>query len=579
MLWNQKNYLFESKNNKKQYLKKYCFFCCIIFEFHYIAINLIPMLFMLEKIKQMYANCKLKKYIFLFLSFFALLFLYNIFYVQTGEEDTKQEIIVVKNKQDWKEEKASKYSDILNEENYERIWINPNDYPKLGDFLKELKTFSGVTIDPVKEDFVVWKDISTWSTMYIPFRQDRINSDDFSWDLKNIAILDIYEWYKNNKLYWWEWSKSWSRIIFEEDLAHSSTTQLTWIFNLSTNVIDLIDEMEKYDSKATNKVELLSYLYDFVWNYDKAGDKRSELCDSPDCKKETNVKFYWTILDQDGNPLSWVKITLLNNDEFFTTSWDDWKYELNFKSFPFSHLRFKASKQWYSDWFTSLSLNTYKDLDWPNAYKLTINLNKNNANYSVDTLDSKYSGLEYYEFSSSQSKYLVPTDWLYLFDGSKWKWTKFDVYLYEFTKWDKIDDLVTVDTFNPVYGYVWNLMKTFWMPYIQFIDSDTWEEIFVNKSNPMILQNNIYHMQELFDNYDKVYEALTKDDMEFLVQKSLELWWYPIDFEFLTTNNFLRWPAWWALDRKKWVWENIGSRVISVEWLVELPFYSINDVD
>jgi hypothetical protein len=25
---------------------------------------------------------------------------------------------------------------------------------------------------------------------------------------------------------------------------------------------------------------------------------------------------------------------------------------------------------------------------------------------------------------------------------------------------------------------------------------------------------------------------------------------YPIDFDFLTENNFLKWPAWWVLDRK-----------------------------
>jgi hypothetical protein len=67
--------------------------------------------------------------------------------------------------------------------------------------------------------------------------------------------------------------------------------------------------------------------------------------------------------------------------------------------------------------------------------------------------------------------------------------------------------------------------------------------------------------------------------MEFLVKKSRELWWYPIDFEFLTKNDFLRWPAWWALDRKKWVWENIWAKVITMDGLIETPFYSINDMN
>jgi hypothetical protein len=65
--------------------------------------------------------------------------------------------------------------------------------------------------------------------------------------------------------------------------------------------------------------------------------------------------------------------------------------------------------------------------------------------------------------------------------------------------------------------------------------------------------------------------------MQFLVDKSNELWWYPIDFDFLTNNNFLRWPARWSLDRTTWIWSNVWSRVLNVKGLVELPFYHIKD--
>ncbi len=61
------------------------------------------------------------------------------------------------------------------------------------------------------------------------------------------------------------------------------------------------------------------------------------------------------------------------------------------------------------------------------------------------------------------------------------------------------------------------------MPYIQFIHTETKKELFVAKSNPMILQNNIYHMKELYENYDNIYEALTPEDMKYLVSKSKEL--------------------------------------------------------
>jgi hypothetical protein len=60
------------------------------------------------------------------------------------------------------------------------------------------------------------------------------------------------------------------------------------------------------------------------------------------------------------------------------------------------------------------------------------------------------------------------------------------------------------------------------MPYIQFIDRETKQELFIKSSEPMILQNQIYHMQELYDNYDKIYSAVTPEDMNNLYKYSQE---------------------------------------------------------
>jgi hypothetical protein len=43
------------------------------------------------------------------------------------------------------------------------------------------------------------------------------------------------------------------------------------------------------------------------------------------------------------------------------------------------------------------------------------------------------------------------------------------------------------------------------MPYIQFIDKDSGKELYIKSSNPMILQNTVHHMKELYNNYDKIY--------------------------------------------------------------------------
>jgi hypothetical protein len=65
-------------------------------------------------------------------------------------------------------------------------------------------------------------------------------------------------------------------------------------------------------------------------------------------------------------------------------------------------------------------------------------------------------------------------------------------------------------------------MKTFGMPYIQFFDADTDKELFIYSSNPMILQNQIYHMKELYENYDQIYTEVTLEDMEYLYNYSQE---------------------------------------------------------
>jgi len=57
------------------------------------------------------------------------------------------------------------------------------------------------------------------------------------------------------------------------------------------------------------------------------------------------------------------------------------------------------------------------------------------------------------------------------------------------------------------------------MPYIQFFDSNG-KELFVYKSNPMLVENKIYHMKELYENYDKIYEPITKEDMNYLYEYS-----------------------------------------------------------
>ena len=470
------------------------------------------------------------------------------------------------------------------EDKYKDLWINPNDYEKIEDFLEDTETLSGLTLDISKNDFVTCTEKTDWKVVYNPYYHDFIRKWFFkNKDYKNQAIEDIYKSYKKNCIVWGYKSDSKSKVIFEWDIGHNDTYILNEIFTKKRNIDETVEELEKIPNKSIEKKEFISYIYDLKWDYRKANQNREKTCleNKITCDKKNKIKIYWKVLDENDKPVFGAKVVLLNNPKNFTISNSKWEYKIEMEYYPFSHLRFKSSKRGYSDWYKTISFNNSNG-SWERRDKLNFNLTK--AHYSEEIVKSEASNLkkirdrDYFVFETSQSKYLVPTDWLYYADWKKWEWDNLNVYMYEFKKSDKIDDLTNSDTFSPVFWYVWNLMKTFWMPYIQFFDNDTRKELFVYKSDPMILQNNIYHMQELYDNYDGIYEALTKDDMEFLVEYSKKQWWYPIDFDFLTQNNFLRWPAWWALDRNKWVWEAIPAKVLTVDGLIETRFYSINDL-
>lgn len=472
---------------------------------------------------------------------------------------------------------------LLNEDNYNKVWINPDKYTSFKSFLEDFKSFTWVLIDPVNEKFVVWINSSSWNVVFIPF--------DFknSWDVfdnsinKNLAILDIYNAYKSESIYWWVDSNYWNKILFEEDLQHPLTSQLRKIFDVnlfdqSNNVFNIIDELSKSEEIGISNTELLSYLYDFTWNYTKATEKRNSICEKykTDCDKKTNVNLSWKVYDANWKPLSWVKIELLNDTNIFWKTDVDWNFTIKFSYFPFSHLRFKSTLTWYSDWFSTVSLNNYYS-DESNL-SLSFKLQKADDSFLINNENkAEFKKWKYYIIETDFSKYFIPINWLYYMNWRSYTKDNFDIYSYLFTKSSNMNSMLENDTFEPVYWYVWNIMKTFGMPYIQFVDKDTGEELYIKSSNPMILQNQVYHMKELYENSDQIYQELTDDDMKFLFEQSEELWGYPIDFDFLTKNNLLRWPARWSLDRKTWVWSNVWSRVLNINGLVELPFYHIKD--
>lgn len=470
------------------------------------------------------------------------------------------------------------YVSTLSTNTYKDLWIDLLKYNTFDDFLNDFKTFSWVYINPVEENFVIWVDSWSGQVTYIPFSLETRSIFDNK-DFKNQAIIDIYNAYKAWEIYGWKDSSYNHKIIFKRDVEHNETPTLRQIFWKNINVDYIVEDLEKVSNIWSSKNELLAYLYDFTGRYDEANLLKESICTKNEiyCKKNIEVTFSWSILDESWNSIAWAKIELLNNPSINTISDQNWNYNLSLNAYSFSHLRLKASKKWFSDSFYTISLNTYEDTSWPTDY--TNNFVLNSATKVIDLTKEnleEYSKWWFHVFKTEQSTYFVPKKWLYYLNWENYTSDYLSIYMYEFNKWTNTDWLLLNDTFDPVYWYVWNLMKTFGMPYIQFFDKD-WNELFVKSSNPIILQNQIYHMKELYENYDQIYEAITDEDMKYLVEVSDNLWWYPIDLDWQIENNFLKWPAWWALDRKTWIWSNVWHKVLTEQGLVELPFYSIKD--
>ncbi len=473
-----------------------------------------------------------------------------------------------------------KISDILNKDNYDKIWINPEKYDTFEKFLLDFKTFSWVTINPIEEKFSIALKSNSWSTLYIPynFKKNKTLFDDKT--NKNLAILDIYSSYKKDLIYWWYNSLNGAKVIYEGDLVHPLTENLKRVFSSETNAFDLIKDLNKSEFIWKDNTELLAYLYDFTGDYESSKETREKMCfEFNNCDKSISLEVSGKVKDVNWNPISWAKVELLNENSNSTFTEKDWTYSIKFDVFTFSHLRFKTSIIWYSDAFSNYSLNDYY---FPiESKKILIDFSLSSPSEIVKVtpnLEESFTKWGYFLIEDKLSKYFIPKSWLYYENGTKYLKSDFDVYIYHFTKWSNMSNLLENDTFEPVYWYVWNIMKTFWMPYIQIIDRTSKKEIFTKSSNPIILQNQVYHMKELYNNYDKIYWPITDIDMEYLVKASNNSEDpYPINFDFLTSNNFLRWPARWSLDRKTWVWSNVWHRVINVGGLVELPFYHIKD--
>lgn len=448
--------------------------------------------------------------------------------------------------------------------------INPEEYETVNEFLNLLETKTEKMNVSVQDDFYI--SHSSWSSIeFIRVWSGELKNDfsTMTGTKKNEVIQDIFEAYKKQNIYAEKKAENeeWIRILKESELpnimqVHNKILKV----NPKESYKKIREELESKENRTNEEVEVLSYLYDYSWDYKKANMSRRALTWSIETAR---ITVSGTVKDGTGSAISWARVEVLNNPEIYATSNSEWVYTLSFEYPAYSRVRLRATEKSHSDWFNALSIfdplyNQVETKDFTLQkpdYIVEINLDTDvkNGIFTIET---------------PQTTYTIPEDALVNADTTKSSQRKFRAYLYEFTKQTNMDNYMYNDTFDEVYGYVGNIMKTFGMPYMQIFDLEG-NEVHIRKNNSAILTNRIYHMKELYENYDKIYTEVTDQDMNYLVEESKK-WDFPITREWLIENNFLRWPAWWMLNRTKWVWESVGHRVIDSKWVIETIYYTID---
>ena len=387
--------------------------------------------------------------------------------------------------------------------------------------------------------------------------------------IKDQAILDIFDSYKIDWFIYWEPSneRSWVRILEDDEMEafyqfhNSILLPFEW-----ESFIDTRKRLEEDENKSEENIKQLSYLYDIAWDYEQSIKLKESLW-----IEKINLTVKGKITNT-SNIWSWILVEVLNYEDIFTYTNDKWEYELNFQTYPFTRLRLRASFDWLSDWFNWVYI--VFDYDWQVKEDINFNLLKYNTKELITSIELK----------NWNTKTVKSTIWN-SFVFKKWvildeNWDKFDwdfyVEIYEFNKTTSwMDNYLTLDNFDLIYWYVWDMMITSWMTYLLLKDLE-WNELFISKENPIITRQTI-DINYLMNRGTEIawISNLTEEQLDLIYEKSKEEW-YPIDTKFLAERGITWFSPWWVLNINKGIWENNWFKLLDKSWLKESLYYNID---
>lgn len=343
---------------------------------------------------------------------------------------------------------------------------------------------------------------------------------------------------------------------------------------------------EKVASKGATSEDLfeLSYLSELNGDYAARDALNERNCEEfkARCSDPIQLTLKGTVVDGAGAPIQGASVEIVSRPSLDpVTTGPDGTFTIKTGAKEMEKFRVHAHKRNFSDGYADYMVlvgTPAKKTVTLDSIQLESPINVVTIDFSKKTvtgIGNSFASDGTVTIVTSQSTYRIPAGAIVHQDGSAYRGSTVDVYLYEFSKGNPPQNLLAVDTFDQVIGYAGDLMKSFGMPYIQFFTPGG-EELHVLSSKPMRLRYRIPNMQELYDNHDQIYRALTPADMEKLVAASQgkDL---PIDREWLIQNQMLVFPAFWVFDRGRGVWDNVGISVLDTQGTIETVFYTIRD--
>jgi len=451
--------------------------------------------------------------------------------------------------------------------------FDPNNYKDVQSYLKTIKVD---WIDLEKESFVIKNNNSIFVVdkgNFTDYNNDRTKLNALLTDINNSYSSKTIRKYKINS----NDKSDWIRFLTEEELSENARFHNEILSPYEgKSFLQLKEELENKKNKTSKDYEKLSFLNSYSWDYKKSNFYRDMACkkDNSICKNKVSFSFTWKVLDDKWNPIENAIVELLNDISISTKTNSKWEYELKFETYSLERLRIRAYSENTSDWFFAYS-TVFDEVKTQNE-KADFTLHTPNKVLKLwnDDLENWY-----YNFSTDFTQYKIDKESIIDKSWKHYNWN-IKVYLYEFNKSTNMGNYMNNDTFDSVYWYVWNIMKTFWMPYIQIFNLSTNEELYIKKDLPAKLTVQVQNMKELYENHDKIYEAITAKDMQFLLDSTDKICWikencYPINRQWLIDNEFVKWPAWWVLNRTKWTWENVWAKILDTKWKFETIFYSV----